>query len=104
MASPLVQWTGPVRVNTGVSAIVLRIVRGQTMRYSEICARPAAPDSHPFTADIAVNPATFGKFERTMEDRRDVRLLARIDRPDGWVVHVACTTERVRTEVRDTWG
>jgi hypothetical protein len=74
------------------------------MRYSEIRARPAAPDSHPFTADITMAPTAFDDFERAMEDRRDVRLLARIDRRDVWVVHAACTTERVRAGLRDALG
>ena len=66
------------------------------VRYSEIRARPAAPDSHPFTADIAIAPAAFDHFERAMEDRHDVRLLARIDQSDTWVAHIACTTKRVK--------
>jgi hypothetical protein len=74
------------------------------MHYSEIRARPAAPDSHPFTTDIAVDPAEFGNFEQAMEDRPEVRLLCRIDRPDAWVVHVACMTKRVRARLRDAWG
>ena len=74
------------------------------MRYSEIRARPATADTHPFVADIAVAPAAFEGFERAMEDRRDVRLLARIDRTDAWVVHVACATERARAALRAAWG
>ena len=76
------------------------------MRYNEIRARPATADTHPFVADIAVAPAAFEEFERAMQDRRDVRLLARIDRPDAWawVVHVACATERARAALRDAWG
>lgn len=74
------------------------------MRFSEIRARPAAPDTHPFVADIPVDPAAFAGFERAMEHRRDVRLLARVDRPDVWVMHVACATERERAALRDAWG
>ncbi|MBL6457882.1 hypothetical protein JMJ55_21325 [Belnapia sp. T6] len=51
------------------------------MRYCEIVRRPATTNSHAFTADIAVNPATFDDFERAMKDRHDVRRLAQIDRP-----------------------
>ncbi len=43
-------------------------------------------------------------FERAMEHRDDVGLLARIDRPCTWVAHVACATERVRAGLRDAWG
>lgn len=74
------------------------------MRYSEIRARPAAPDSHPFVTDIAIDPAEFSTFERLMQDRPEVRLLARIDRPDAWVVHVACASETVRRRLHDAWG
>ncbi len=74
------------------------------MRYSEIRARPAAPDSHPFTADIAVNPATFDNFERLMQGRPEVALLARIDGPDRWLVHVGCASEAVRRRLIDAWG
>lgn len=71
------------------------------MRFSEIRARPATADTHPFVADIAVAPAAFDRFEQAMENRQDVRLLARVDRPDAWVVHVACATGRVRAALRD---
>ena len=71
------------------------------MRYSEIRRRPAAPDSHPFVADIAMPAAAFPGFERTMRERRDVRLLWRADRPGAYVVHVACTSEAVRERLRD---
>lgn len=74
------------------------------MRYNEIRARPATADTHPFVAYIAIAPAAFAGFERATEHRRDVRLLARIDRPDAWVVHVACATERARATLRDAWG
>lgn len=71
------------------------------MRYSEIRRRPAAPDSHPFVADIAIAPAAFPGFERLMQDRPDVRLLSRVDRPDAVVVHVACASETARERLRD---
>lgn len=74
------------------------------MRYSKIRARPATADTHPFVADIAVAPSAFEGFEKAMDDRPDVRLLARIDRPDAWVVHVACATEQVRAALRDAWA
>ncbi len=74
------------------------------MRYSEIRARPAAPDSHPFTADITIDPAEFDNFERRIWNRHDVMLLCRIDRPDTWVVHVACTSETVHRDLLHAWG
>ena len=74
------------------------------MRYSEIRARPAAPNTHPFVTDITIVPAAFDDFERAMEDRQDVRLLARIDRDGRCLVHVGCSSATVRQTVQDTWG
>lgn len=66
------------------------------MRYHEVQDRPAAPDSHPFTADIVITPSAFAAFERAMDDRHDVQLLCRIDHPGAWCVHVACASATVR--------
>jgi hypothetical protein len=74
------------------------------MRYCEIASRPAAPDSHPYTTDISIAPAEFSTFERLMQDRPGVRLLARVDRPDVWIVHVACASAAVRDRLHDAWG
>ena len=71
------------------------------MRYSEIRARPAAPDTHPFVTDIAVAPAAFRGFERRMQDHPEVRLLCRVDRPGAVVVHVACASATARERLRD---
>jgi hypothetical protein len=74
------------------------------MRYREIQQRPAAPDTHPCVTDITIAPAAFDDFERTVEGQPDVRLLCRIDRPNFWHVHVACTNEAVRRRLLDAWG
>ena len=74
------------------------------MRYHEIRARPAAPDTHPFTTDIAIAPTAIAAFERSMADRHDVQLLCRIDHPGAWCVHVACASETVRRRLLDVWG
>jgi hypothetical protein len=74
------------------------------MRYREIVRRPATTDAHPFTTDIAIHPATFGDFERAMEDRQDVRLLARIDQADRSIVHIACSTAGVRRAIENRWA
>ena len=93
------------RVNTGVSGDPAGIVEDDTiMRYHEIISRPAAPDSHPYTADISLDPADFSAFERLMQERPEVRLLARVDRPDAWTVHVACASEAVRQRLHGAWG
>ena len=73
------------------------------MRYSEIRARPAAPETHPFVADIIIHPANFDDFEREME-QHDVRLLARIDRRDHCLVHIGCSSALMRRSVRQHWG
>jgi hypothetical protein len=74
-----------------------------SMRYREIVRRPAAPDTHPFVTDITMTPAAFDDFERAMEDRQDVRLLARIDRPDHCLVHIGCSSAMVRRAIQDHW-
>jgi hypothetical protein len=73
------------------------------MRYCEIAARVAAPDTHPYVADITIDPAEFSTFERLMQDRPEVRMLARIDGPDVWVVHAACASAPVRERLQDAW-
>ena len=50
------------------------------MRYAEIRRRPAALDSHPFVADIAMPATAFPDFERLMQDRQDIRLLGLLPR------------------------
>ena len=74
------------------------------MRHSEIRARPATTDTHPFVADLAIEPAAFDEFERAMQVWHDVRLLARIDQPGRSLVHVACKSERARAALRHKWG
>ncbi|MBL6082431.1 hypothetical protein JMJ56_31170 [Belnapia sp. T18] len=74
------------------------------MRYSEIVRRPAAPDTHPFVTDITIAPAAFDNFERVMEDRGDVRLLARIDGPNSWLVHLGCSSVMVRWAILNHCG
>lgn len=75
------------------------------VRHSGFRARPATTETHPFAvADIAVAPAALEGFERPVEHRHDFRLLARIDRPEAWVVHVACATVKARAALRDAWG
>jgi hypothetical protein len=74
------------------------------MRYCEIASRPAAPESHPYVADITIDPAEFSTFERLMQGRREVRLLCRVDRPGAWVIHVACASEAVCRHLLDAWN
>ncbi|WP_043364485.1 hypothetical protein [Belnapia sp. F-4-1] len=74
------------------------------MRYSEIRARPATTDTHPFVTDITIAPATFEVFERAMEDRRDVCLLAWIDRDDRYLVHLGCSSAAVRRTIQTALG
>jgi hypothetical protein len=92
------------RVNTGVLGDPAGIVEDNTMRYHEIARRPAAPETHPYVVDIAIDPADFRKFERLMQDRPEVRLLCRVDGPRSWTVHVACASAAVRKRLQDTWG
>jgi hypothetical protein len=74
------------------------------MHYREIVRRPATTDAYPFVVDIAIRPAAFDEFERAMEDRDDIRLLARIDHPDHYLIHLGCSSAMVRQSIRNHWG
>ena len=51
------------------------------MGYREIARRPATTDSHPFVADSTIYAAAYDDYERAMQDRSEVKLPCRIDRP-----------------------
>jgi hypothetical protein len=74
------------------------------MRYREIQARPATTDTHPFVTDITIRPTAFDDFERSMEGRQDVRLLAWIDHANRYLIHLGCSSAMVRQTVQDTWA
>lgn len=73
------------------------------MRYHQIKSRPAMSNSHPFVTDIVISPSAFGNFERAMEGREEVRLLARVDGPNSWLVHLGCSSAMVRRVVQAGW-
>src|SRR4051794_14033815 len=81
---------GQRRVNSWLGDQVENQPRGYPMRCSEIRARPAPPNTHPFTADITIHPTVYDEFERVME-QHDARLLARIDLTDRCLVHLGCS-------------
>ena len=64
------------RLNTCLDNHAESYPGGVPMRYHEIVRRPATTDSYSFVADIILDQAVFEDFERKMEARPDVQLLA----------------------------
>jgi hypothetical protein len=60
--------------------------------------------THPHLATIVMDPARWYDFERTFEDRPEVRILRLDDRtPDAWTVRVACASQEVRDLLEANW-
>ena len=60
--------------------------------------------THPYLATVVIDPARWHDFERTFEDRPEVRVL-KLDHqtPDTWAVHVACASDDVRDLLESNW-
>ena len=64
-----------------------------------------APTSHPYVAEITLDPADLHRLERFIDDARELRLLDVDDRqPDQWTVRVGCASDRVRERLEDGWS
>jgi hypothetical protein len=73
------------------------------MRYTDI--RPIeGTQTHPYIAEIAMDPAKWFKFEQAFEERPEVNIL-RVDRhtPDAWVLYAACVSKEVRDLLESNW-
>jgi hypothetical protein len=55
-------------------------------------------------ATIVMDPARWYDFERTFEDRPEVRIV-KLDHstPDMWTVYVACASDEVRDLLESNW-
>lgn len=60
--------------------------------------------THPHLATIVIDPARWHDFERTFEDRPEVRIL-KLDHQtaDAWTVYVACASQEVRDVLEANW-
>jgi hypothetical protein len=74
------------------------------MRHADITHPHTGTTTHPFVATIAMEPATWAKFQRTFEDQKEVQQLG-VDRsePDMWTVFVACASREVRDLLESNW-
>jgi hypothetical protein len=60
--------------------------------------------THPHVATVVLDPAQWFDFERTFEDRPEVKIL-KLDRgqPDDWTVYAACASDEVRKLLERNW-
>jgi hypothetical protein len=64
-----------------------------------------APASHPYVANLTIDPVEWHKLERMIENSRALRLLDLDDRSaDHWTVRIGCASERVRDGLEDGWA
>ena len=70
------------------------------MHYSEI----RTPTTHPYIAEITIDPGAMQTFERLTQDRDEVRLLRRDNGADGRTLQVACASYEVARQMVDGWG
>ena len=60
--------------------------------------------THPYLATIVMDPARWYDFERTFEDRPEVKILKLDHRTaDAWTVYAACASETVRDLLEANW-
>ncbi len=60
--------------------------------------------THPYVAVIVMDPARWHDFERTFEDRPELKI-RKLDssQPDQWTVYPACASETVRDLIEANW-
>jgi hypothetical protein len=60
--------------------------------------------THPYVATIFLDPARWFDFERTFDDRPEVKIL-KVDRqvPSAWTVYVACASAEVVDLLESNW-
>ena len=62
------------------------------------------PPTHPYVAQIVMDPVRWYDFERTFEDRPEVKILKLDHRtPDFWTVFVGCASEEVKDLLESGW-
>jgi hypothetical protein len=65
---------------------------------------PEGTTTHPFVATILMDPAKLHSFERTFEDRREVKILKVDDKTPGcWTVYADCASEEVQDLTERNW-
>ena len=79
------------------------------MKYRDITAdvssRFQLPPSHPYLAELAIDPVNWHDFQRLFADEPATRILGHDAPRNGrMIVHVACASEETRTRLEDGWG
>jgi hypothetical protein len=63
------------------------------------------PTSHPYLAEIAIDPMDWFRFEQMVGDTPATRIVGHDDPCDGWLTaYVACASEKTRRRLEDGWG
>lgn len=63
------------------------------------------PASHPYIAEITIDPADWNRVQRMIEEARELRLIELDEsQPDGWTVRIGCASLRVQEAVEENWG
>ncbi len=72
------------------------------MRPSEIEHPFRVPDTHPYVAELRIDPADHRRITRIIDERPELRLLGTLDQqPDEWIMLVGCASRRVREQFED---
>jgi len=67
--------------------------------------RKTPPASHPYTAEITIEPVRFLHLEQAVEDARNLRMLDVDDsQPDLWTAWIACACDETRERMEDGWN
>jgi len=77
------------------------------MRYANITQvdRFQLPASHPYLAEVVLDPADWCRFQSLFADEPAVRLLGYDDPADGhMIVYTACASRETRRRLEDGWG
>jgi len=74
-----------------------------TVRYSNPTHLFKGPASHPHQTTAVIDPADHHRVERFIDNHPELRLLGTEDkRPNQWIIHVGCASERV-CDAFDNW-
>jgi hypothetical protein len=74
------------------------------MRQTELQSPFTGTTTHPYVANILLDPAEVARFIRMADDQNDVRLLGIDQRtPDRWTVFVACASRDGRDMLESEW-
>ena len=79
------------------------------MKYRDITAdvsnRFQLPSSHPYLAELVIDPVNWGDLQRLDTDDLTIRIVGYDSPCHGWMrVFVACASDEVRNRLEDGWG